>query len=690
MCLCNVERRKHLTRAGANIFITEDGRVQLGDFGVSGILESQAAKRSTIIGTPNWMAPEMFSSDAPISYGTEVDCWAYGSTVYEMATGTPPKFPINVAADKANLSAARSDGTHLSTALQEFAYFLFEEDPRRRPSAELILLHPYLAETTRRYPTSSLTLLINRFVWWEEQGGQRQSLFNPMIGASGPENLPDLEDNEWNFSTTEAFSGHHASDDYPNNPYEDLNNSLGAGNQGGQMPAGGKSSRELTPYQKAMREAEIRRGERAMERLFNPDAAPYEYNAASRPLSDLPLRNISSDLAGDRTTMIDLDAADIDVIDVPNLDLTIKANKANRFFRDDDDEDDEESPYTQRDSMRRATREWKFPTQLAPPEENRNRRTMEWSFADAQRSLVKEEEVESHAGASQQLGTPFRSQRQLSSSHDFGTNINFHVHSAPASPPGSPRMSMIDLDDADISFMPTRPSTADSTANSSVAGGHVADPFELEHQVPSLDSDSASSTRRTSMHRTTRSAPNHRVSSNLTPPDEHLGRKRGHYRDESLSSNSSAEYPSGGHRRAESNLSSAKQQWAKRLEGLHNKDPVLVGRIERGMFEGGVWDEYDVYDDVIADPSGALADVGGVGGLLGPLHLHRQDAPPAFPPMLPPASDALLHDAPPLVVAEELGRLFGSLHQGLQFTQAAMVSSSARDGVNGVGGGAAD
>lgn len=34
------------------------------------------------------MAPELF--DSTVSYGSEVDIWAFGSMAYEMATGLPP------------------------------------------------------------------------------------------------------------------------------------------------------------------------------------------------------------------------------------------------------------------------------------------------------------------------------------------------------------------------------------------------------------------------------------------------------------------------------------------------------------------------------------------------------------------------------------------------------------------------
>lgn len=39
--------------------VHEEGRVQIIDFGVSGLMETKTDRRGTIIGTINWMAPEI-------------------------------------------------------------------------------------------------------------------------------------------------------------------------------------------------------------------------------------------------------------------------------------------------------------------------------------------------------------------------------------------------------------------------------------------------------------------------------------------------------------------------------------------------------------------------------------------------------------------------------------------------------
>lgn len=119
-----------------NVLILEDGRVQLCDFGVSGTLEPQKSKRSTIVGTPAWMAPELqqeWVKDADprnplqpieIHYGNEIDIWAYGCTIHEMASGFPPHHKINQL-ELPNAGAPELEGDRYSQDLKDFLAFVF-------------------------------------------------------------------------------------------------------------------------------------------------------------------------------------------------------------------------------------------------------------------------------------------------------------------------------------------------------------------------------------------------------------------------------------------------------------------------------------------------------------------------------------------------------------------------------------
>jgi serine/threonine protein kinase len=74
----------HRDIKGANILTTKDGRVKLADFGVS---TSTLDKEHHVVGTPNWMAPEIIqlSAATPVA-----DIWSVGCTVIELLSGKPP------------------------------------------------------------------------------------------------------------------------------------------------------------------------------------------------------------------------------------------------------------------------------------------------------------------------------------------------------------------------------------------------------------------------------------------------------------------------------------------------------------------------------------------------------------------------------------------------------------------------
>ncbi|KAI0857912.1 putative serine/threonine protein kinase [Xylaria cubensis] len=308
----------------ANVLITEVGGVQLCDFGVAGMVETKFDKRTTFIGTLHWMAPELFDQNA--QYGTEVDIWAFGSMVYEIASGLPPNVRSTVRipqfGEYLRDHLPRLAGDQYSENLKSLVAFCLEDDPTKRPSIEKIQQHPYILNTETLYPTSSLAALVKAFKLWEDRGGSRKSLFAG-FGAQAPADLgaTSLAADEWNFSTTLAFDEQLQSERDGRSEIEAVRDVYGTtvdfpNSFSGEDTARPKAKGRRRPPPQALAAMKA-----PLEKVFDPNTiSNYDENSrayygrlmvpppAEPPVSDLPLRDDSLH-ATLRESLIDLDAS---------------------------------------------------------------------------------------------------------------------------------------------------------------------------------------------------------------------------------------------------------------------------------------------------------------------------------------------------------------------------------------------
>lgn len=71
----------------SNIFVTDGGRIKLGDFGIARIESSQKTRIGTALGTPSHMAPEQIRGETA---DARSDLYAAGVVLFQFLTGTRP------------------------------------------------------------------------------------------------------------------------------------------------------------------------------------------------------------------------------------------------------------------------------------------------------------------------------------------------------------------------------------------------------------------------------------------------------------------------------------------------------------------------------------------------------------------------------------------------------------------------
>ncbi|KAM8902492.1 serine/threonine-protein kinase Nek3 isoform 2-T2 [Spinachia spinachia] len=142
MCAATVhihdKRVLHRDLKSKNIFLTDNGTIKVGDFGSACILNSSKAYAHTYVGTPYYVAPEIWDNKP---YNNKSDVWSLGCVLYELCT---LRHPFQASSWRSLiLKVCRGAYPPLPDRLPyELHYLLkqmFKTNPKDRPSLHSIL-----------------------------------------------------------------------------------------------------------------------------------------------------------------------------------------------------------------------------------------------------------------------------------------------------------------------------------------------------------------------------------------------------------------------------------------------------------------------------------------------------------------------------------------------------------------------
>ncbi|XP_053141047.1 serine/threonine-protein kinase Nek3 isoform X2 [Hemicordylus capensis] len=133
-----------------NIFLTQHGKVKLGDFGSALLLTSPMAYACSYVGTPYYVPPEIWENTP---YNNKSDIWSLGCILYELCT---LKHPFQAYSWK-HLILKICKGyynplpSHYTYELHYLIKQMFKRNPKNRPSATTILTRNCLSKLVRNF-----------------------------------------------------------------------------------------------------------------------------------------------------------------------------------------------------------------------------------------------------------------------------------------------------------------------------------------------------------------------------------------------------------------------------------------------------------------------------------------------------------------------------------------------------------
>ena len=141
------ERVIHRDLKLGNLFLGSEMDLKIGDFGLAAKLDYDDEKKTTICGTPNYIAPEILDNHHK-GHSFQVDVWSLGVVMFTMLVGKPPFEDVDVKSTYQRIrdnAYSFPDSLYISSAGKHLIQSILRHDPKLRPTIFEMLNHPWFA-----------------------------------------------------------------------------------------------------------------------------------------------------------------------------------------------------------------------------------------------------------------------------------------------------------------------------------------------------------------------------------------------------------------------------------------------------------------------------------------------------------------------------------------------------------------